>query len=173
MIGKGRQIPVQEADSTPDIEHVDRTGLDAIALHEMREPARFSGHEEIVFDAAKGNRALNLALVVARIGLVAPAGWIVATGRCLLTIHDGLVSQSGGQKQEAHPVTRVGSAVTISLNGVGIFEAMVIALLSLVGVPTAHGFLLARMVRALFPVRSFAGLASAVLLWRERAATAP
>lgn len=61
----------------------------------------------------------------------------------------------------------------ISLNGIDIFETMVIALFRLAGVPTAHGFLLALIVRALFPVSSFAGLPSAVLLWRERAATAP
>jgi uncharacterized protein (TIRG00374 family) len=62
----------------------------------------------------------------------------------------------------------VATAVPISLNGIGIFETVVVALFSLAGVPTSHGVLLALIVRALFLVSSFVGLPSAVLLWRER-----
>lgn len=59
-------------------------------------------------------------------------------------------------------------AVPISLNGLGIFETVVVTLLSLAGVPASHAFLLALIVRAVFLVSSFVGLPSTVLLWRER-----
>lgn len=62
----------------------------------------------------------------------------------------------------------IATAVPISLNGIGIFEIVVVTLLSLAGVPASHGVLLALIVRVLFLVTSFAGLPSAVLLWRER-----
>jgi uncharacterized protein (TIRG00374 family) len=62
----------------------------------------------------------------------------------------------------------IASAVPISLNGIGIFEAVVVLLLSLAGIPASHAFLLALIVRALFLASSFVGLPSAVLLWRER-----
>ncbi len=62
----------------------------------------------------------------------------------------------------------IAAAVPISLNGVGIFEAVAVALLSLAGVPASHGFLVALIVRALFLATSLVGLPSAVLLWRER-----
>lgn len=66
----------------------------------------------------------------------------------------------------------VATAVPISLNGIGIFETVVVALFSLAGVPTSHAFLVALVVRALFLASSFVGLPSAMLLWRERAAPA-
>ena len=59
-------------------------------------------------------------------------------------------------------------AVPISFNGLGIFETVVVTLLSLAGVPAAHAFLLALIVRAVFLASSFVGLPSTVLLWRER-----
>lgn len=67
----------------------------------------------------------------------------------------------------------IATAVPISLNGIGIFETVVVAMFSLAGVPTSHGFLLALIVRALFLASSFVGLPSAVLLWRERTAPTP
>ena len=60
------------------------------------------------------------------------------------------------------------SSIPISLGGIGIFEATIVALLGLAGVPAAHGFLLALIVRAVFMASSFIGLPSASLLWRER-----
>jgi glycosyltransferase 2 family protein len=60
------------------------------------------------------------------------------------------------------------SSLPISLGGIGIFEATIVALLGLAGVPAAHGFLLALIVRAVFLASSFIGLPSASLLWRER-----
>jgi uncharacterized protein (TIRG00374 family) len=60
------------------------------------------------------------------------------------------------------------SSVPVSLGGIGIFEATIVALLGLAGVPAAHGFLLALIVRAVFMASSFIGLPSASLLWRER-----
>ena len=62
----------------------------------------------------------------------------------------------------------IASSVPISLGGIGIFEATIVALLGLAGVPAAHGFLLALIVRAVFMASSFIGLPSASLLWRER-----
>ena len=62
----------------------------------------------------------------------------------------------------------IASAVPISLNGIGIFEAAAVALLSLAGVPASYGFLLALVLRAAFLLASFVGFPSAVLLWRER-----
>jgi uncharacterized protein (TIRG00374 family) len=62
----------------------------------------------------------------------------------------------------------IAAAVPISLAGIGIFEAVAVLLLGLAGVPAAHAFLLALIVRALFLASSFVGLPSAVLLWRER-----
>ncbi len=62
----------------------------------------------------------------------------------------------------------IASSVPISLGGIGIFEATTVALLGLAGVPAAHGFLLALIVRAVFMASSFIGLPSASLLWRER-----
>lgn len=62
----------------------------------------------------------------------------------------------------------IASAVPISLNGIGIFEAAAVALLNLAGVPASYGFLLALVLRAAFLLTSFVGLPSAVLLWRER-----
>lgn len=62
----------------------------------------------------------------------------------------------------------IASSAPISLGGIGIFEATVVALLGLAGAPAAHGFLLALIVRAVFLVTSFIGLPSASLLWRER-----
>jgi uncharacterized protein (TIRG00374 family) len=64
--------------------------------------------------------------------------------------------------------TMIAGAVPISINGIGIFEAAIVALLGLAGVAAAHAFLLALIVRAAFMVTSFLGLPSAVLLWRER-----
>jgi uncharacterized protein (TIRG00374 family) len=62
----------------------------------------------------------------------------------------------------------IASAVPVSLNGIGIFEAVAVLLLSLAGVPPSHAFLLALIVRAVFLASSFVGLPSALLLWRER-----
>jgi hypothetical protein len=62
----------------------------------------------------------------------------------------------------------IASSVPISLGGIGIFEAAIVAVLGLAGVPAAHGFLLALIVRAVFMASSFVGLPSASLLWRER-----
>jgi uncharacterized protein (TIRG00374 family) len=62
----------------------------------------------------------------------------------------------------------IATAVPISLNGIGIFETVVVALLNLAGVPGSYALLLALIVRALFLATSFVGLPSAVLLWRER-----
>jgi uncharacterized protein (TIRG00374 family) len=62
----------------------------------------------------------------------------------------------------------IASSVPVSLGGIGIFEATIVALLGLAGVPAAHGFLLALVVRAVFMASSFIGLPSASLLWRER-----
>jgi uncharacterized protein (TIRG00374 family) len=62
----------------------------------------------------------------------------------------------------------IASSVPISLGGIGIFEATIVGLLGLAGVPAAHGFLLALIVRAVFMASSFIGLPSASLLWRER-----
>lgn len=62
----------------------------------------------------------------------------------------------------------IATSVPISLNGIGIFEFAVVALLGLAGVPASHAFLLALIVRAVFMASSFLGLPSAVLLWRER-----
>jgi uncharacterized protein (TIRG00374 family) len=62
----------------------------------------------------------------------------------------------------------IASSVPISLGGIGIFEATIVALLGLAGAPAAHGFLLALVVRAVFMASSFIGLPSASLLWRER-----
>ncbi len=53
------------------------------------------------------------------------------------------------------------SSIPISLGGIGIFEATIVALLGLAGVPAAHGFLLALIVRAVFLASSFIGLPSA------------
>ena len=61
----------------------------------------------------------------------------------------------------------IATAVPISLNGIGIFEGAIVGLLGLAGVPAAHGFLLALIVRAIFMASSFLGLPSAALLWRE------
>jgi uncharacterized protein (TIRG00374 family) len=63
----------------------------------------------------------------------------------------------------------IASSAPISLGGIGIFEATIVAMLGLAGVPAAHGFLLALIVRAAFLATSFIGLPSASLLWRERA----
>jgi uncharacterized protein (TIRG00374 family) len=63
----------------------------------------------------------------------------------------------------------IASSAPISLGGIGIYEATVVALLGLAGAPAAHGFLLALIVRAVFLATSFIGLPSASLLWRERA----
>ena len=63
----------------------------------------------------------------------------------------------------------IAGAVPVSLNGIGIFEAAIVALLGLAGVPAAHAFLLALIIRAAFLVVSLLGLPGAVLLWRERA----
>lgn len=63
----------------------------------------------------------------------------------------------------------IASSLPISLGGIGIYEATVVALLGLAGAPAAHGFLLALVVRAVFLATSFIGLPSASLLWRERA----
>jgi uncharacterized protein (TIRG00374 family) len=60
------------------------------------------------------------------------------------------------------------SAVPISFNGIGIFEAAAVALLNLAGVPPSHGFLLALVLRAAFLLTSLVGLPSAMLLWRQR-----
>jgi uncharacterized protein (TIRG00374 family) len=62
----------------------------------------------------------------------------------------------------------IASSAPISLGGIGIFEATIVAMLGLAGVPAAHGFLLALIVRAVFLASSFIGLPSASLLWRER-----
>ena len=62
----------------------------------------------------------------------------------------------------------IASSVPISLGGIGIFEATIVALLGLAGAPAAHGFLLALVIRAVFMASSFIGLPSASLLWRER-----
>jgi uncharacterized protein (TIRG00374 family) len=62
----------------------------------------------------------------------------------------------------------IASSVPISLGGIGIFEATIVGLLGLAGVPAAHGFLLAVIVRAVFMASSFIGLPSASLLWRKR-----
>jgi len=62
----------------------------------------------------------------------------------------------------------IAGSVPISFNGIGIFEGMIVTLLGLAGVPPAHGFLLALIVRALFIASSFIGLPSASLLWRGR-----
>jgi len=62
----------------------------------------------------------------------------------------------------------IATSVPISLNGIGIFEATIVALLGWAGVSAAHAFLLALIVRALFTASSFLGLPSAALLWRER-----
>jgi hypothetical protein len=64
----------------------------------------------------------------------------------------------------------IATSVPISLNGIGIFEATIVALLGWAGVSAAHAFLLALIVRALFTASSFVGLPSAALLWRERRA---
>jgi glycosyltransferase 2 family protein len=58
--------------------------------------------------------------------------------------------------------------VPVSLNGLGIFEGSMVALLGLVAVAPAHSFLLALIVRAAFLAVSLIGLPSAMLLWRER-----
>jgi uncharacterized protein (TIRG00374 family) len=63
----------------------------------------------------------------------------------------------------------IAGAVPISLNGIGIFEAAIVALLGPTGVPAAHAFLLALIIRAAFLAVSLLGLPGAVLLWRERA----
>jgi glycosyltransferase 2 family protein len=62
----------------------------------------------------------------------------------------------------------IATAVPISLNGIGIFEGAIVGILGLAGVPAAHGFLLALIVRAVFMTSSFLGWPSAALLWRER-----
>ncbi|MGH6893617.1 MAG: lysylphosphatidylglycerol synthase transmembrane domain-containing protein [Dongiaceae bacterium] len=62
----------------------------------------------------------------------------------------------------------IAAAIPISLGGIGIFEATVMALFSLAGVPPAHALLLALVVRAVFLASSFVGLPSAAMLWRER-----
>lgn len=67
-------------------------------------------------------------------------------------------------------IVAIVTSIPISLNGIGIFEASIVALLGLVGVETSHAFLLALIVRAVFTVTSFVGLPSAALLWRERGA---
>ena len=64
----------------------------------------------------------------------------------------------------------IASSIPVSLGGIGIFEATIVALLSLAGVPAAHGFLLGLILRAVFMASSFVGLPSAALLWRERRA---
>lgn len=60
--------------------------------------------------------------------------------------------------------------IPVSLNGLGIFEGAMVALLGLVAVAPAHAFLLALIVRAAFLAVSLIGLPSAMLLWRERRA---
>lgn len=67
-------------------------------------------------------------------------------------------------------IVAIVTSVPISLNGIGIFEASIVALLGLVGVEASHGFLVALIVRAVFMATSFVGLPSAALLWRERRA---
>ena len=64
----------------------------------------------------------------------------------------------------------IASSAPISLGGLGIFEATIVALLGLAGIPAAHAFLLALIARAVFLATSFVGLPSAALLWRERRA---
>lgn len=67
-------------------------------------------------------------------------------------------------------IVSIVTVVPVSLNGLGIFEGATVALLGLVGVPPAHAFLLALIVRAAFMAISFVGLSSTMLLWRERRA---
>jgi uncharacterized protein (TIRG00374 family) len=62
----------------------------------------------------------------------------------------------------------IAGALPISLNGIGLFEATIVALLSLTSVTASHAFLLALIIRAAFMAVSFLGLPSAILLWRER-----
>ena len=62
----------------------------------------------------------------------------------------------------------IATAAPVSMNGIGIYETVVVALFSLAGMPPAHAFLSALVVRAVVLVGSFVGLPSAVLLWRER-----
>jgi len=67
-----------------------------------------------------------------------------------------------------HGMIAIVIVVPVSLNGIGIFEGSVVALLGLVAVQPAHSFLLALIVRAAFLAVSLVGLPSVMLIWRER-----
>jgi hypothetical protein len=100
---------------------------------------------------------LNVGLALAMWGVILPSlGHDVSIPAIMLSAGSALIA----------------TAVPISLNGIGVFEAVAVGLFGLAGVPTEHAFLLALVVRAVYLAISLFGLPSAVLLWRERTAGA-
>lgn len=58
--------------------------------------------------------------------------------------------------------------IPISVGGVGLYEAAVVALFGLYQVPVEHAFLMALTIRCVVVAVNLTGLPSALLLWRER-----
>jgi uncharacterized protein (TIRG00374 family) len=70
----------------------------------------------------------------------------------------GIVLSAGG--------SAIATAIPISLNGIGVYEASLVTLLGLSGVPLAVALLTALIVRCVALLVSLVGLPSVVLLWR-------
>ncbi len=64
-------------------------------------------------------------------------------------------------------VSAIVTGIPISIGGVGPYEATVVVLFGLFGVPMAHAFLLALTIRVIVVAFNLIGLPSALLLWRE------
>ena len=60
------------------------------------------------------------------------------------------------------------TVLPISMSGIGVYEAVGVALLGLTGVTPEHALLAALIVRAVVMLSSLVGLPSAILLWRMR-----
>jgi len=65
-------------------------------------------------------------------------------------------------------VSAIVTGIPISVGGVGPYEATVVVLFGLFGVPVAHAFLMALTIRVIVVAVNLTGLPSALLLWRER-----
>lgn len=65
-------------------------------------------------------------------------------------------------------IAAIVSGLPISFGGIGVYEAALVLLLGLGGVPSGDALLVALIVRAAAILVSLIGLPSALLLWRER-----
>lgn len=65
-------------------------------------------------------------------------------------------------------IASIASGLPVSFGGLGVYEAALVLLLGLGGVPSGDALLVALVVRASVILVSLAGLPSALLLWRER-----